>query len=530
MAAFTERERKYEVRDDGSAPPVSGLTLTGGATPVDPTAEELQAVYFDTPDLRLLRAGVTLRRRAGGPDEGWHLKLPTLDADTRIELRLPLDVPAVAASSPAGRGPVALVGDGSNAPAVGAASSAPAELADLVLGCTRGEPLGPVAHIVTDRTRWQLLGEHGRVAELTDDRVEATDLRRRTTERWREVEVELTEDGDPALLESADAELRRRGLRRSSAPSKLARVLRPQEPASTGTTAGAGSSAGGQVLAYARDQVAALTAADVATRRDEADAVHQLRIATRRLRSTLRVYRGLFDRGRTEPIRAELKWLGRQLGPARDLEVMEATLTRQVGELPAELVVGPVSARLTRHFAPARAEAAATVDETLRSKRYLRLLDALDELVADPPLTERASKAARKELPRHVRKAYRTTKRRVGRIETADDRDVALHDARKAAKRLRYGAELARPAAGKPANRLRKRAKKVASVLGEHQDSSVIRPVLRQLGAQAGRSNENGFTFGLLHERHRSHEADAERRFDAAWDRVAAKKTHRWLH
>jgi CHAD domain-containing protein len=508
MKVYTERERKYETRGDGPAPPVSVLTFADGVTPADPSAEELQAVYFDTSDLRLLRAGMTLRRRAGGADEGWHLKVPTMDEDSRDELRLPLDDPA----SPGG-------GNGTGAP--------PAELADLLVGCTRGVPLGPVAHIVTDRTRWQLLGGRGRpVAELTDDRVEATDLRSKTTDRWREIEFELAGDGDAALLKSADKTLRRHGLQRSSAPSKLARVLRPPRRI---VLRAADDTAGGQLIGYLRAQIATLTRTDLAARRAEPDAVHQLRVATRRLRSTLRVYRGLFDRDRTEPVRAELRWLGRRLGPVRDLEVMEETLVGQVADLPAELVVGPVSARLTRHFAPARADAAATVEKTLRSKRYLRLLDALDQLIDDPPLTGRASRPAVDELPRHVRKAYRTTKRRVGRIDGADDHEEALHDARKAAKRLRYAAELARPAVGQPANRLRKRAKKVASVLGEHQDSVVIRPRLRQLGAQSGQAHENGFTFGLLHERHRASAADAERGFGAAWDRVTAKKARRWL-
>lgn len=508
MTAHIERERKYEVRDDGPAPPVSGLTVAGGASPVDPSSEELQAVYFDTPDLRLIRAGITLRRRAGGPDEGWHLKVPAADADTRIELRLPLDEATANSSTPP-----------------------PAEFAELLVGHTRGEALEPVAHIVTDRTRWQLLGTAGRVAELTDDRVEATDLRRKSTGRWREVEVELTDHGDPALLESADDELRRHGLLRSSAPSKLARALEREAP----EAGSADDTAGGQVLDYLRTQVATLTAYDLAARRAEPDSVHQLRVATRRLRSTLRAFRGLFDRRETEPVRAELRWLGRRLGPARDLEVMETTLDRQVAELPAEMVVGPVSARLTRHFAPARAEAAATVEETLRSDRYLRLLDALDRLVAEPPLTEQAARPATEELPRHVGEAYRRTKRRVRRIDGADHpdaamRDEALHDARKAAKRLRYAAELARPTAGKPANRLRKRAKKVASVLGEHQDSVVVRPLLRQLGTQAQQAGENGFTFGVLHDRHQALAEDAERRFRPAWERVTAKKARRWLN
>jgi CHAD domain-containing protein len=332
--------------------------------------------------------------------------------------------------------------------------------------------------------------------------------------------VELADAADDALLDRAEKRLRDAGLRRADYGSKLSRVLRPAAAHEPGRTAG------GQLVAYLAAQVDSLLRHDVLARRDAPDAVHRMRVASRRLRATMRAYRRLLDRDRTDRIRAELKWLGGRLGPARDLEVMEAELTHEVGELPDELVLGPVEARLTRHFSPARAEARRAVVRTLRTKRYLGLLDQLERLVSDPPLTPRADRKAGKELPRHVRRAYRRTARKVAGLDGSDE---ALHDVRKAAKRVRYAAEVAVPAVGTKANRTRKRARAVTKILGDHQDSVVIRPVVRDLAAQSHLDGENGFTFGLLHERERVRGDEAVADFAGAWQRVAAKKHRRWL-
>jgi CHAD domain-containing protein len=118
---------------------------------------------------------------------------------------------------------------------------------------------------------------------------------------------------------------------------------------------------------------------------------------------------------------------------------------------------------------------------------------------------------------------------RVREIETAPDRDQALHNARKATKQLRYAAEVAVPAIGKPADRTRRRARAVTKVLGEHQDTVVTRPILRDLGVRAHLAGENGFTFGLLYGREQANAAEAQRRFDEIWPEVTAKKARRWF-
>jgi CHAD domain-containing protein len=106
-----------------------------------------------------------------------------------------------------------------------------------------------------------------------------------------------------------------------------------------------------------------------------------------------------------------------------------------------------------------------------------------------------------------------------------DRRDPALHEARKKAKRLRYAAELARPAGGRHAKRLANRAKAVQRALGEHQDTVVARQRLLQLGGQAFLHGENGFTFGLLHGVERRRAERAEDEFWEAWSRMPRPRT-----
>jgi CHAD domain-containing protein len=498
-----ETERKYDLPAGVRVPALD--RIPGVATETDIAPEQLDATYFDTEDLRLATAGLTLRRRTGGPDAGWHLKVPS-GPDTREEIRVPL------ARSDGGP---------------------PAELADLVHGLTRGAPLTEVARIVTDRGRRRLLGDDGRtLAEVTQDQVTARRTGRLSTaasatQRWQEVEVELA-GADRTLLDAAELRLRTAGITRSASESKLGRVLRlrPARHSRPGPQA----SAGEVVLAYLRIQADAIARHDVLVRWGAPDAVHQLRLATLRMRAALRVYGRVLDRDRTRALTGELRWLGRRLGPARDTEVRIELLRARVSELPTELVLGPVDGRITRYFAPIERGAEQAVRKTLRGRRYLRLLDEIDRLLADPPLTARAHRRARAELPRHVRRAYRRTRRRMHALDNVRpgaDRDAASHAVRKAAKRLRYAVECAAPAAGKPARRTLRRVKKLSSLLGAYQDSVVTRAVTRELGSQAHLAAENGFTFGLVHGRLLDEAQRAAGKLPARWKRV--RSAAKWL-
>jgi len=199
-----ETEQKYDADADFVLPDLSGLQ--GRVKAKDRRRYYLSATYYDTEEFDLIRNRVTLRRRVGGPDEGWHLKLP-VRKDTRQELHAPL-------------------GEGSAGPE----GSVPARLAAQVEDITAGRPLRPIAILDTERTVVTLTSPAGDpLAEVADDLVTGTRLDETGGEplTWREIEVEAIADGAgvPALLEAAGRALREAGARRSSSASKLARLL-----------------------------------------------------------------------------------------------------------------------------------------------------------------------------------------------------------------------------------------------------------------------------------------------------------------
>ncbi len=300
-----------------------------------------------------------------------------------------------------------------------------------------------------------------------------------------------------------------------------------------GTQPRRSASASVVVLAYLRLQAHALKSLEPMVRADEFDAVHQMRVATRRLRATLRSFGQVIPRSDTEQLVGELKWLGGLLGAARDGEVLSAHLQASVRTVPVELLIGPVQARVQGHFAPLRAAARAELIEALDSPRYARLLASLDHLTAGPLSGPQADDPARDVLPTAVRKAYRQADKRMRRARHAppgQNRDVALHEARKSARRARYAAEAASPAIGKKASRFAKQMKKVQSVLGDHQDTVIARQAARDLGIGAHLAGENAFTYGLLYElqAHRAERRQADAR--EAWKRASRSRYRKWMN
>ncbi len=155
----------------------------------------------------------------------------------------------------------------------------------------------------------------------------------------------------------------------------------------------------------------------------------------------------------------------------------------------------------------------------LEGDRFVRLIDALDGLLADPPLTPRAAKPAHKVLPRLLDKTGRRLHRAV---EVATDtegseRDTALHEVRKCAKRLRYAAEVATPIRPKRAVRLSEAAHDLQRILGAHHDSAVARDLLLRLAAEARRRGESDLTYGRLHALEEDAAAELDTMFLQAW-------------
>lgn len=497
-----EMERKYDPAAAGKAAldAVKAMTGVAGIAAVSQQDEQvLDTIYFDTADLRLIRAGITLRRRTGGKDAGWHLKLP-VGKGTRDELRLPLVALPDRPSRPAAR--------------ARSASAVPKELAALVRAHTRGEALVPVMRIQTSRRVLRLLGDGGReLAELAADHVSAEPADGAAALSWDEIEAELV-TGGPKLLKAIDNRLRSAGARPAATGTKLRRALGSRLPttiAAPETPLTARSSAGEVVLAYLRRQVAAMTRYDPLMRRDEPDAVHQMRVATRRARSALQAFGQIIQREATRPLDEELKWLAAVLGHVRDGEVLLTRFTAELAAIPPELVIGPVETRITGYFTTELARAGKTTLEALDGRRYLQLLNDLDLLIADPPLTPLAERKAGKVLAKPVRRAARRLQRALAAVPDAEDQDAAIHEARKATKRARYAAEATMPALGGKARRQAAQAKKLQELLGDHHDSVVARTVLLDLAGQARAAGEDTFVYGVMHQRQACHAAGIER-------------------
>jgi CHAD domain-containing protein len=526
VSVHREVERKYVADDRFELPPLTELTAgptgrrdqdTALVVEGEPVRQRLAATYFDTEDLLLAAAGLTLRRRTGGEDAGWHLKVPA-GSNTRSEVRLPL-----------GR----------------STRTVPAALRNMVWARTLGAELRPVAEIVTDRTVRRLVDVTGHViAEVADDRVTARRLLSTdgpgdaagAAMSWREIEVELSENGSVDLLSVVDARLRERGLSEAPSASKLAQVLdvAPGEGPGAGTRRKltVKAPAGDVLLAHIREQVQQVRAQDLPVRLDAADSVHKMRVATRRLRSALTTFQPLLDADVARPLRDELKWLAGELGAARDAEVMRdrvraAVETEALGEgVDAGLAAGMADSELGEAYRKAHDRVLAE----LNGDRYHAILTTLDELVTSPPLTRRAAAKAGKALPPLVARSYAKVRKIVKQADATDgaEREELLHDARKAAKRSRYAGESVSVVFGKDADAFAAAMENVQEALGEHQDSVLTRERLREL-ARHTTSTEAAFLYGRLHALEEAGAGETQQHFDSAWKAAGRKRLHRWL-
>ncbi|OBH67858.1 CHAD domain-containing protein [Mycobacterium intracellulare] len=486
-----EVERKFDVVESTVSPSFEGIAAVAHVEKA-PT-QTLDATYFDTPAHDLARNKITLRRRTGGSDAGWHLKLPA-GPDARTEVRAPLD-----ASGP----------DGNNA--------VPTELADVVLAIVRDRPLQPVARITTERESQVLYDAAGvALAEFSNDHVTAWSTRGPddgsdesgappTELEWREWELELLESGGHSngaagseLLNRLSNRLLDAGAAPAGHGSKLARVL--------GTPPPNGAQPSEDPLQRAiAEQVGELLVWDRAVRADAYDSIHQMRVTTRKLRSLLRDYQDSFGLPDEGWVLDELRELAGILGMARDAEVLAERYERDLDGLAPELVRGPVRERLVggaqrRYQTGLRRSLIA-----MRSQRYFRLLDSLEAIAVQTP----GAAAAEERAPVTIEAAYKKVRKAAKAAAQADrenpgdhHRDEAIHRIRKRAKRLRYTAA----ATGKAT--VSERAKAVQSLLGDHQDSVVSREHLRQEADIAHAAGEDTFTYGLLYQR----EADLAQR------------------
>lgn len=496
-----ETERTFDAARDLRVPDLRGVP---GVSRLRRAEEEvLDETYVDTVDLALAHGGITLRRR-GGDAPGWHLHLPVPE-DGRTEVHLP---------------------DDKDDPAP------PAVLLDRVRAYVRDHPLVPVLTVRVRRVGHHLEGPGASLAVLCDDRVTATTRTAgATVESWREWRVNRVH-GDVSTLDDVEALLRVAGALPTIRTLPLARVLAPRlRSGARGSTTPLRKGTTGDVWwSYVTRQLACLLGEDLRLRGGDPAGVHQMRVAARRLRSALATYADLLEPGVADGLREELSWLGGALAGARDAQVLEERLRDLVAQQPPDQVVGGVPELLTAAATAHRRRGRSTAADALGSERYFRLLDGLDALVAAPPYSAAAGQPAQ-DLLRFLAKDLTRVRRRhrdVGRSTTPHDRDLALHEVRKAAKRLRYAAETAQPVFGKRAGRLARRAEAIQSVLGEHQDSVVCRDRLREVALGAGPDGEDAFVLGRLHALEQARADELEGEYDEAIRRLSSRKLRRW--
>jgi CHAD domain-containing protein len=491
-----EVERKFDVVDSTVSPSFEGIA-TVARVEKSPT-QSLDAVYFDTPAQDLARNKVTLRRRTGGHDAGWHLKLPA-GPDARTEIHAPL---------------------------AGSDDTVPSELLDVVLAIVRDRPVEPVARISTERESQVLYGVEGAaLAEFCNDHVTAWSTAGSespdagpTEQQWREWELELVATNgtaDSELLTRLGNRLLDAGAAPAGHGSKLARVLgATSQP--TGTPPPADP-----VHRAVAEQVDELLVWDRAVRADAYDAVHQMRVTTRKIRSLLGDSQDSFELSDGAWVLDELRELASVLGVARDAEVLAERYQEQLDQLAPELVRGPVRVRLVEGARRRYQTGLRRSLIAMRSQRYFRLLDALDSMVAEIPVAGSGEEQAPvtsvtiDAAYKRVRKAAKAEKAAAQGEHGAEEGqghevDEALHRIRKRAKRLRY------TAAATGADQVSGQAKAIQTLLGDHQDSVVSREHLLQQAEAAHAAGENTFTYGLLFQRETDLADSRRQQLDAA--------------
>ena len=495
-----ERELKLALPGRFDVPP---LLLDGQLLHQSPLSDlNLRATYYDSADLRLARHGVSLRYRtgeAGGPT--WTLKLPigaNADGPTLERNELHFEGPA--------REP-------------------PIQARALTTAYARTEPLVAVATLRTRRRRMHLLAEDEPVAEVAIDEVSVVEGRR-VVSRFRELEVEDLR-GDLPLATLAD-QLREAGATGAEPISKVVRALGSRATAPPDVrpvVLAPDANLGDAVRAAVADALQRLVRNDPLARLGDAEGIHQVRVAFRRLRSDLRTLGGAVDPSWRQRIEPKLRATGAALAAARDLDVLIDHLREDAAG--SRSAVAPLFTALARRREHAHAEMGATLDSPAYPQLLEELVAAIDEAPAGPAAGEPASTA----LPRLALEAFRRLERRATDLDESSP-DAEYHRARIAAKRARYAAELAgRTLSGRRASGAERLAQRIADMqdlLGEMQDATIAETMIRETLISRRRGAAYAFEAGRLVERQRARAFAARGRFLERWPDLRRARWRRW--
>jgi len=489
-----ERELKLNASAEFRLPDLS----IGGLDAVVAGRRYLDAVYYDTADLRLARWGCSLRHRT---DEGWTVKLPPVadwDLQQRKEVRFR-----------------------------GSWDQIPTAAEALVRVFTRRAPLQQIARLRTVRKPVLLVDGLGRcIAEVVDDDV-STYRGQGPAGRFREIEIELAEGTDEEILNGLVSSLREAGAGSISRMSKLARALGSsalRDPDVVVAEPGDVPSAGEVIqTAFARSAHRFIVHMPGVHLGEDPEALHQARVATRRLRSDLRTFGPLLDEDWVTSFRDELRWLGSALGRVRDVDVLTLRLAATARQLPSADRY-PLRVMMTMLHSERERRRRALL-KAVGEDRYLELLDQMVEGANHPRLLPSADRPFREALLTLVEAPFEWLMQTVTELPDKPA-DADLHRIRIRAKRVRYAAEAIAPVVGKKAARFATAAARLQDTLGELQDSTVAYTWLMN---SANHHPAIAFTAGQLAGFEIARAESARTGWFPAWQVLSGDKLRSWM-
>lgn len=500
MSSDSHREVEVKMRVTSEFDCTPYLDDLPGTTLMGPDTAQLSATYYDTEELTLLRWGITLRRREGGNDSGWHMKLPVTDYQdgAREELHLPLTE--------------------------GAPGEVPPKFIAMIAPLLRHKNIEYLADVNTTRTTYTLLDKHAEsLVEVADDHV-IVEVNKNEINAFHEIEVEILHDSKRSR--KVLREIQRRILDTGAIPMNLSKLASAMGPAANDPPDVPDLGPPGKdclavdFIAYViAEHTRHLLLADVGVRRGVPDSIHQMRVVARRLRSTLSSlssFKGLVDLEHTQRLRAELSWIAHELGEVRDMEVLLERLISQAAEL-SDPSDADVAASVIRAELQQRLEAAESYALLgLRGDRYFDLIEDLITASSQPPVTQAAFEPAKELLASVAGHTWRKLTKSV-RALSLESPDTQWHAVRIQAKRARYTADASAAISGKAMRTYAGKLATITDILGDLHDAHVAELFLRELAQSPNVSGRQGLALGRLLDLQIQHNLIERHRFISAW-------------
>ena len=477
VQSTVEREIKLAVDDHFRLPKLPGIPLP---------RRLLTSTYFDTAQYDLAHAGITLRHRVERGKQAWQLKLPLMKDRQEIEL-------------------------------VDRQSIPPTIFCDLLFLHLGQRQFVPVATLRVWRAGIRVRIDHAPVADVTLDQVSVM-KDGAVLQRFRELEIEQV-NGKKSTLPDLERQLRQAGAEDHDGRPKLFRALSlvtsDPEPLQESDA---------PALAHVRWALARhtqwLVTHDPGARLGrEPESLHQMRLATRQLRAVLRATRPMLIPEWADSLRDELRWLGRLLGPARDLDVQLAYFREESASLDAQ-DRRPLTSFIV-HLEAQRNKVQEVLLNELKSARYLDLIRRLREAPHDPTALE--STVTLRDLAKQEFTKLRNAFRQAGRTPNS----ATIHEIRIKTKRARYAAELAGSTVGKPATRFINKARTVQGVLGMHQDALQAETYIRTF-LKHSTSTQAAFVAGRMVERQRRRREKARKKMQRLFRGLLKRGENAW--